>query len=246
MHKHFIIVHNSRGRICISTQYLSVHFIDLHPHGFHICLAHYFPLDIPIVLMIPINTLQESSKYPLPCGHSPSRPRLGHPLLCYIIPRVIHLSLPRISFTRRVSETSFESYSRGIPLNFSIEASLLPLSRHPSSSCYLNMIFFYGDHGISQGSHVKTISFFHAFQACNHHLSLQENLLSHLYHMHTITMMIQHQFQSNFLSNMLITYFLITHFHFQICSTQGTRFTSMRISSHISLAQQALIFLMGL
>jgi hypothetical protein len=80
-------------------------FMDPHPVGCLTNLAHCF-LDIPIVCMIPTNNLQELLKSPLPCGHSPSRPRLRHPLLCYTVPRVIHLSLPRISRTRRVSETS--------------------------------------------------------------------------------------------------------------------------------------------
>jgi hypothetical protein len=63
-------------------------------------------LDIPIVCMIKINILQKLLESPLPCGHSPSRPRLRHPLLCYIVPRVIHLSLLGFSCTRRIYETS--------------------------------------------------------------------------------------------------------------------------------------------
>jgi hypothetical protein len=49
-------------------------------------------LDISIVCMIPFNSLQELSESPLPHGHSPSRPRIGHPLLCYKVPQAIHLA----------------------------------------------------------------------------------------------------------------------------------------------------------
>ena len=55
--------------------------------------------ELPIMCMIQINSLQELLMSPLPCGHSPSRPRLRHPLLCYTIPRVIHLSLSMFSCT---------------------------------------------------------------------------------------------------------------------------------------------------
>jgi hypothetical protein len=86
-------------------------------------------LDIPIVCMIEINILQKLSKSPLPFGHSPSRPRLRHPLLYYIVPRVIHLSLSRISCTRRVFETS---------LSLIIEyLSNFLLLRHPSDLGYI-------------------------------------------------------------------------------------------------------------
>jgi hypothetical protein len=79
------------------------------------------------------NSLQELSWSPLPCGHSPSRPRLRHPLHCYTVPRVIHLSLPRFSRTGRISETLS---------SLTVEVSLrLSLSRHPSSLCYLNTTY---------------------------------------------------------------------------------------------------------
>jgi hypothetical protein len=109
--------------------------------------------------------------------------RLRHPLLCYTVPRVIHLSLPRISRTRRVSETSL-SLTVEVSLTFSFS-----LSRHPFWPVLPQHTSFYGDHGLSQGSHVTTIAFFHAFQLDNHHLSLpRTDLSSHLYHMHTINL----------------------------------------------------------
>jgi hypothetical protein len=79
------------------------------------------------------NSLQELSWSPLPCGHSPSRPRLRHPLLCYTVPRVIHLALPRFSHTERIPETLS---------SLTVEASLrISLARHPSSLCYLNTTY---------------------------------------------------------------------------------------------------------
>jgi hypothetical protein len=111
-------------------QYSSVQFMDLYPHGYLVFLDHCIFLDIPIVCMIPINSVGELSKSLLPCGHSPSRPRLRHPLLCYTVPWVIHLSLPRIYCTRIILETS---------LSLTVEASLrLSLLRHPSGLCYHN------------------------------------------------------------------------------------------------------------
>jgi hypothetical protein len=83
--------------------------------------------------MIPINSLQELSESPLPCGHSPSRPRLRHPLLCYTVPWVIHLALPMFSHTGRIPETLS---------SLTVEASLrLALSRRPSGLCYLNTTY---------------------------------------------------------------------------------------------------------
>ena len=61
-------------------------------------------LDIPIACMIKINILQKILEFPLPSIHSPSRPRLKHPLLFYTIPRVIHISLLGISHTRIIYE----------------------------------------------------------------------------------------------------------------------------------------------
>ena len=72
-------------------------------------------LDIPIVCMIKINILQKILESPLPSSHSPSKPRLKHPLLCYTIPQVIHLSLLGISCTRIVYDNS---------LSLIVEASL--------------------------------------------------------------------------------------------------------------------------
>jgi hypothetical protein len=47
---------------------------------------------------------------------------------------------------------------------------------------------FYGDHGLSQGSHVTTIAFSMLFQLDNHHLSLQDRSfispVSHTYSNH--------------------------------------------------------------
>ena len=89
--------------------------------------------ELPIVCMIPINSLQELSRSPLPCGHSPSRPRLRHPLLCYIVPQVIHLSLPRFSRTWRIPETLS---------SLTIEASLrISLLRCPYDLCYHNTTY---------------------------------------------------------------------------------------------------------
>jgi hypothetical protein len=92
-----------------------------------------FFLDIPIVRMIPINSLQELSEPPLPCGQSPSRPKLRHLLLCYTVPQVIHLEFPRFSRTRRIPETLSI---------FIVKASLrLALLRRPSNLCYLNTTY---------------------------------------------------------------------------------------------------------
>jgi len=63
-------------------------------------------LDIPIACMIKINILQKILESPLPSSHSPSRPRLKHPLLCYTIPQVIHLSFLGIFFIRIVYDNS--------------------------------------------------------------------------------------------------------------------------------------------
>jgi len=77
------------------------------------------------------NSFQKLLRSPLPCGHSPSRPRLRHPLHCYTVPRVIHLALPRFSRTGILE----------ILLSLTVEASLrLALPRHPSILCYLNKI----------------------------------------------------------------------------------------------------------
>jgi hypothetical protein len=154
MRKHLTVVQNSRGKIYISTIlicaiswiYIELDVLLTWPTIF---------LDMPIVCMIPTNNLQELSKYTLPCCHSLSSPMLGHPLLYYTVPRVIHLALPRISHTRRVFRDFIESYSQGVPLTFSTEASLWPvLPQHN---------IFQGDHDLPQGYHVTTIARFHAF-----------------------------------------------------------------------------------
>jgi hypothetical protein len=99
------------------------------------CLAKVFShrKNYPSMCMIPINSLQELLRSPLPCGHSPSRPRLKHLLLCYTVPQVIHLAFPRFSHTERILETLS---------SLTVEASLrLVLSRCPSGLCYLNTTY---------------------------------------------------------------------------------------------------------
>jgi hypothetical protein len=112
--------------ICAVCEFVST-WLSFYP------ISLFFP-DIPIVCMISINSLQEISDSPLPCGHSPSRPRLRHPLLCYTVPCVIHLALPRFSRTGRIPENS---------LSLTVEASLrISLPRHPSGLCYLNTTYY--------------------------------------------------------------------------------------------------------
>jgi hypothetical protein len=124
--KHFIIVQTQEEIFTNQhNTYLCSSWIYVHVVVSLTCLTIF--LDIPIVCMIKINILQKLSKSPLPCGHSPSRPRLMHPLLCYIVPRVIHLALPGISRTRRISKTS-SSLIVEVSLRLSLaEASLRPM-----------------------------------------------------------------------------------------------------------------------
>jgi hypothetical protein len=80
------------------------------------------------------NSLQELLRSPLPCVQSPSRPRLGYPLLFYTVPRVIHRALPRFSRIKRIPNTLS---------SLTVEVSLsISLSRHPSGLCYLNTTYF--------------------------------------------------------------------------------------------------------
>jgi hypothetical protein len=108
--------------------------VDLYPHGCFVIQSHCFFLDIPIGCMIPINILQELSRFHLPCSHSPSRPRLKNPLLCYTVPRVIHLSLPRFSRTGRTTHHVHDPNSlqelSWYPLPSS-HSSSKPRLRHP-------------------------------------------------------------------------------------------------------------------
>jgi hypothetical protein len=101
-------------------------------HDF-IFLSKVFPHGkLPPMCMIPI-IYRKLLRSPLPCGHSPSRPKLRHPLHCYTVPRAIHLALPRFSRTGILE----------ILLSLTVEASLrLALPRHPSGLCYLNTIIF--------------------------------------------------------------------------------------------------------
>jgi hypothetical protein len=48
MRKHFIVVQNSRGKFQNLAQYLSVQFVDLHPHGCLVILAHCFSWTYPL------------------------------------------------------------------------------------------------------------------------------------------------------------------------------------------------------
>jgi len=112
--------------------------------------------------MIPINSLQELSRSPLPCDHSPSRSKLRHPLLCYTVPWVIHLALPRISHTWIILETS----SR-----LTVEESLrLALPRRPSNLCYLNTTYFRRS-WLTMGFSCLKNGLFHAFHLDNFYLS---------------------------------------------------------------------------
>ena len=102
-------------------------------HNF-IFLSKVFPVQETTHCMHYPNSFLKLLRSPLPCGHSPSRPRLRHPLHCYTVPRAIHLALPRFSRTGRILETLS---------NPTVEASLgLALTRPPFGWCYLNTILF--------------------------------------------------------------------------------------------------------
>jgi hypothetical protein len=102
-------------------------------HNF-IFLSKVFPARETTHCMHYPNSFHKLVRSPLPCGHSPSRPRLRYPLHCYTVPRAIHLALPRFSRTGRILETLS---------SLTVEASLvLALPRHPSGWCYLNTILF--------------------------------------------------------------------------------------------------------
>jgi len=168
-------------------------------------------LDIPIVCMIEINILQKLLESHLPCGHSPSMPRLKHPLLCYIFPRAIHLSLLGISRTRRIYETSLsliveESLTLALP-----KASL----RHVSP----RYIIIWGSWLITWLS-CHNSSLFPGFPTLTVALCpFRIDLLSHMYHMYTITMRYYHHFIKIFKS---VTHrFLISYFHFHTCSAKN-------------------------
>jgi hypothetical protein len=98
------------------------------------------------------NSLQELSWSPLPCGHSPSRPRLRHPLLCYTVPRVIHLALPRFSRTGRTQRLYRALQSRR-PSDF--------LYRGVPPACVTSTQYILGDHGLPRGSHGSVVAIFH-------------------------------------------------------------------------------------
>jgi hypothetical protein len=101
-------------------------------------LGSLFFLDIPIGCMISIKSLQELSRFHLPCGHSPSRPRLKHPLLCYIVPRVIHLALPRFS---RIGRTTHRVHDPNSLQELSWYP--LPCGHSPSRSRLRHPLIFY-------------------------------------------------------------------------------------------------------
>jgi hypothetical protein len=83
------------------------------------------------------NSLQELSESPLPCGHSPSRPRLRYPLLCYTVLRVIHLSLPRFSRTGRTIHRVHDPnqyFTRTIKVSSSLQSLTLQAQAQASPS----------------------------------------------------------------------------------------------------------------
>ena len=102
-------------------------------HNF-IFLSKVFPAWETIHCMHYPSSFHNLLRSPLPCGHSPFRPRLRHPLHYYTVPRAILLSLPRFSRIGRILETLS---------SLTVEASLgLALPRRPSRWCYLNTILF--------------------------------------------------------------------------------------------------------
>jgi hypothetical protein len=101
------------------------------------------------------NSLQELLRSLLPCGHSPSRPRLRHPLHYYTVPWATHLALPRFSRIGKKIRDPIESYSRGVPQTCSVEASLqLVLPQHSLFQAIMTR------HGVFHGSVVAMFIIF--------------------------------------------------------------------------------------
>jgi hypothetical protein len=102
-------------------------------HHISIFLSKVFPTRESTHCMHYPNSFHKLVRSPLPCGHSPSRPKLRHPLHCYTVPRAIH-PLPSFSRTGRILETLS---------SLTVKASLGPaLLRHPFGWCYLNTSLF--------------------------------------------------------------------------------------------------------
>ena len=151
--------------------------MDLHPYGCLVILAHYFSLTYPLCAWSQSKIYKNLVKSPLPYGHSPSRPRLKHPLLCYTVPWVIHLALPRFSHTERIPETLS---------SLTIKASLrISLPRRPSGLCYLNTTYFRQSWLITGFSWLSSshFSFFLAWRPSS--VLSGQIFSSHLYHMYT-------------------------------------------------------------
>jgi hypothetical protein len=133
-----------------------------------------------MVCIIVINILQKLSKSPLPCGHPPSRPKLRHLLLCYTVPRVIHLALSGLSRTRIISETSLSLVVEASLRLALVEASIrLVLPHHAilfwRSWCITELSCHYN-------SSLSVLSRFY-----DHHLSSRDKSFISLYHIHTKT-----------------------------------------------------------
>jgi len=127
-------------------------------------------LDISIVLMIPINNLQEFLKSHLPCSHSSSMLRIKHPLLRYIIPWTIHLMCQGF-----LTQEDFQIFYQFLQV------------RHPSILCYHNMKFYM----VIMAYHMVILSQYYSFPW----IIILKTIIypcridpsSHLYHIHTIT-----------------------------------------------------------
>jgi hypothetical protein len=161
----------------------------------------------------PINSVQELSKYPLPCGHSPSRPRLRNPLLCYRVPQVIHLFLPRFSHIVRILEALSSLTAKA-----SLRISLL---RHPFVLCYLNTTYS-GRSWITTGFSWTNSGLLHAFQLDSLHLSFLDR-----YFPLTCITGIQNSRDIITILNFRILFQSVAHrfsnlfVYFQICSTHN-------------------------
>ena len=134
-----------------------------------------------------------------------------HPLLCNIVPWVIHIALLVISRTRIIFDTSMS-----LTTEASIMLALLKVSLRHVSPQY---IILWGSWIITRFSYHNSSMFSMLSNFDSHHLSSPDRFFfpSRLYHIHTKFVRCFHYFSQNSFKS--VTHrFQVPHFYFQICS----------------------------